>query len=72
METEYKVLAGKGDRCILSHVGCAESRFFEICFFLFRGSKSSSYHTEMNLFVSSDWCESKLFPAMKRTMRNLS
>ena len=63
METEYKVVF---------HVGSAESKLLENDLLLFRGSKSNSssdYQTEMNWFVFSDWCESKVFPYMKRIMQ---
>ena len=72
METEYKVLAGKKDRSLVFRLGFAESGLLENCLLLFRGSKSnnsSDYHTEMKWFVFSDWCESKVFPAMKRIMQ---
>ena len=72
METDYKVPAGKGDRSIVCHVGSAESGLLENCLLLFRGSKSnqsSDYHTEMNWSVLINWCESKIFPAIKRTMQ---
>ena len=39
---------------------------------LFRGSKSSKssdYHTEMNWNVFGHWCESKVFPALKKIGR---
>ena len=71
MKTEYEVPAAKGDRSIVFRVGYAESGFLENCLLLFRGSKSnksSDYHTKMNWFVFVGWNESKVFPAMKRTM----
>ena len=55
-----------------SHVGSAESGLLENFLLLFRASKSnksSEYQTEMNWFVFSDWCESKVFPAMKKTKK---
>ena len=75
METDYKVPGGKGNRSIVFHVGSAESGLLENCLLLFKVSKSnksSDYHTEMNWLVFSNWLESKVFPAMKRTMQNQS
>ncbi len=65
----YKVPAGKGERAILSHIGCAETGLMEGYLLLFRGSKSlqdSDYYSEMNWKVFSHWCEQKGFPAMHR------
>ena len=72
METDHKLPVGNGDRSIVCYVGSAESGLLENCLLLFRGSKSnkfSDYHTEMNWFVFSNWCESKVFPAGKRTIQ---
>ena len=74
MQTDYKVLAGKGDQSIVCHVVSDELGLLENCLLLFRGSKSnksSDYHTEMNWFVFGNWCESKIFPVMKRIMQKL-
>ena len=70
IEESYKVPAGRGDRPIVYHVGCADTGLLDNYLLLFRGSKSnksSDYHTEMNWSVFSDWCQSKVFPAMKNT-----
>ena len=70
IDSVYKVPSGKGERSIISHVGCAETGLLDGCFLLFRGSKSnkdSDYHTEMNWEVFSHWCETKVFPASRDT-----
>ena len=66
----FTVPSGKGERSILSHVGCAETGLLNECMLLFRGAKSnksSDYHTEMNWNVFSSWCEKKVFPPLQRT-----
>ncbi len=69
-ENTNNVPAGKGDRSIVWHIGCAETGLLENCLLLFRVSKSnksSDRHTEMNWYVFSSWCESIVFPKIKQT-----
>jgi len=66
----FDVPSGKGERSILSHVGSAENGLLDGCMLLYRGSKSNKdadYHSEMNWNVFSDWCEKRVFPAIKAT-----
>lgn len=66
--------SGSGERSILSHVCSETTGLLEGCLLLFRGSKSNSnadYHTEMNWEVFSHWCETKVFPAIAKTGKNL-
>ena len=55
-EDVLRVLSGRGDRSILSHIDCADTGLVEKCMLLFRGlksNKSADYHTEMNWEVFS-------------------
>ena len=73
-EKVFAVPSGKGERSILCHVVSKDVGLLEGCMLLFRGSKSSKssdYHTEMNWNVFSHWCESKLFPSLKKREENL-
>ena len=66
----YKVPSGKGERSIISHIGCAETGLLDNCLLLFRGSKSNKaadYRSEMNWNVFSDWCKQKIFPKIQST-----
>ena len=66
----YNVPSGKGERSIISHIGCAETLLLDNCLLLFRDSKSNkdaNYHTEMNWEVFSHWCETKVFLAIEKT-----
>lgn len=47
----FTVTNGKGERFILSHMGCADTSLLDQCILLFSSSKSNKsagYHTEMN------------------------
>ena len=69
----YKVPAGKGERSILCHIGCAETGLLDQSLLLFRGSKSKKsddYHSEMNWDVFSDWCERVVFPRIAATNKS--
>ena len=71
----YTVPAGRGERSIVCHVGCSDTSLLDNCLLLFQGSKSnksSDYHTEINLSVFSDWCQSKVFPGMKEAEKTCS
>ena len=64
IDDRFKVLLRKGERSILSHIGCAITGLLDLCMFLFRGSKSNKsvdYRVEMNCAVFSKWCEKKVF-----------
>ena len=64
----FNVPSGKGDRSILCHTVCTERGLLEDGMLLFQGSKSnksSDYHSEMNLEVFSNWCETIVFPKLK-------
>ena len=66
----FMVPSGKGERSILSHIGCAETGLLDGCMLLFRGSKSNKnadYHSEMNWNVLSHWCETTVFPKIAAT-----
>ena len=70
MEDIFKVPSGRGERSILSHIGCADTGLLSNCLLLFRGQKSnkdSDYHSEMNWDVFSSWCENTVFPEIKKT-----
>ena len=65
--------AGKGERSILCHIGCAENGLLDQSLLLFRGSKSKKSedcHSEMNLDVFSDWYEIVLFPRIAATNKS--
>lgn len=67
-EANYKVPSGSGDRCIVSHLGSAETGLLEGCLLMYRGikaNKSADYHSEMNTDVFIDWLKKKVFPKMK-------
>lgn len=68
-----KAPSGSGERSILAHVCSEETGLLENCMLLFRGKNSKNsddYHTEMNWSVFSDWCETKVFPAIAKTGKN--
>lgn len=71
-ETTLKVPSGSGERSVLSHVISDETGLLSNCMLLYRGSKSnksSDYHSEMNWDVFSNWCETKVIPAISRTKK---
>lgn len=64
-----KTPSGSGERSILSHVISETSGLLEDCMLLYRGAKSnkdSDYHSEMNWDVFSNWCTTKVFPAIAK------
>ena len=66
----YNAPYGDGERSIICHIGCAETRLLDNCLLLFRGSKSnedSNNQTEMNWDFFSHLCETKVFPSIKNT-----
>ena len=71
-EKLFAVPSGEGERSILCHVGSEDVGLLEGCMALFMGSNTSrslDYHTEMNCNVFSHWCDSKVFPSLKRIGR---
>ena len=68
-----RVLSGRGERSILSHVASAQTQLLDLCMLLYRGSKSnksSDYYSEMNCNVFSDWCNRIVFPAIVARKQN--
>ena len=67
-EITYKVLAGKGARCIISHLGSKEHGLLDGCLLLFRGEKSkkeADYHTEMDAYNFQKWMREAVFPKLQ-------
>ena len=71
----YQVPSGKGERCIISHVGSATTGLLSGCLLLMRGQKGNKdkdYHKEMNGEVFCDWLKRKVFPAiMQRHLKSV-
>ena len=71
----FSVPSGKGERRILSHIGCHEAGMLMQSMLLFRGSKSnksSDYHCEMNWEVFSHCYETVVFPNIAATKKEIS
>ena len=69
-----KATSGSGERSILSHVISESCGLLDGCMLLYRDSKSNKsadYHTEMNWDVFSDWCNTKVFPAIRARKKRL-
>ena len=65
--------AGRGPRCIVSHVGSSGTGLVPEALLMFRGSKASKsadYHSEMNTEVFMNWLEKKVLPGIKRRVEN--
>ena len=66
---EYKVISGKGERCIISHLRSLKTGRFDGFDLMFRGSKPKKpedCHTEMDSSVFLDWLKTKVLPKLKQ------
>lgn len=68
-EIYYRVPSGKGARCIVSHLGSANTGLLPDALLIFlgeKGNQDADYHTEMNSEVFLGWLKDIVFPKLKQ------